>query len=1041
MPVRTFGDGQVRVRYPSTLVLSEGVRARNRSLLPDGVDASLIQDVLGDSGFEVVQPLTVRRDRSRALPAPGQKAVAQKVDLEVRLRDNEQAVVLMDRGGYLSWHLPQPRARALRDQTSAAFKLDAQRPAGAPATRGLFDDIRTFVLKFSAPVVAGTAMKVLEAGVDEGIVHITSTDPQSWPRVQSLPELPLPVGGSPRILLFVHGTFSSTAGGFASLATDAGKEFLDRAIADYDAVIGYDHRTLSVDPLANAQDLFDKLSVREADGAVVDVICHSRGGLVVRSLVEKILPPAKWTGSINNIVFVGVPNAGTHLAEPDRWSRLVDIYTNLLLESTPIGNAFLAKAIAQCAIGNVGALVKYLAAYAADRGGVPGLAAMRPPPKGQFIVDLNGAQPGQPGAGQPWLVIESDFHAAAGQSKLRIVETIADDVLDKANDLVVDSESMAAIDTPPGGLVKRTLDLGTNSVVYHTNYFGQDGVVRAIQSWLFPTAAAPMPPPMAPFNPDGGFAEDIAFDRAIVAEGGGGGFPLPPPLAPPAARTQAHILAEMPGNMVVREPATARVVLSRNKIKVSAGSVAGDRTISVDENEALTVQVVPKRNITVKGKDTKKFRLPLDDGLSELTFAVQPSSEGPVEVRVVVTRSPAEIVASVTLEGQARQPDDAAHREEVVRKQVEAATATSIDLKDAVRLQISELEKPGYVQYQYVLTLPGEGQGQRYLSGRLHDRAAFVADLFRTIEENWTEFGDKPKEFMKTLQEQGSDLFEQLFPEALREKLWSMRNDMTSILLLADEPYFPWELVHLQPPGRPIQRQPRFLGQYGLVRWQILPFPEKPALRRRRGRVYSICPDYVDPALDLPEIAQEAKFLKRKLGARAVPATPSGVREILRNREMDILHFTGHGFARPLDVGDAKILLRGRNTGKRYAQEYISAKTVKARAQLKAEDGSGPLVVLNACQVGISGAELSSLGGFARAFLERGAQAFVSCLWSVQQEPSRIFVESLYDRLIAGDSIGAAAAAARAKAHTPDDPSTWLGFVIYARPDAKFVKT
>jgi hypothetical protein len=413
MPVRTFGDGEVRVRYPSTLVVSEGVRARNRSLLPDGIDATLIDDVLRDSGFEVVQPLTVRRDRARALPAPDEKGVTEQVDLDVRLRDEEQAVVLMDRGGYLSWHLPQPRTRTLRDGTTrATFKLAAQRPAGATATRGLFDDIRTFVLKFSAPIIAGTAMKVLEAGVDEGLVHITSTDPKSWPRVKSLSALPLPAGGSPRILLFVHGTFSSTAGGFASLATDTGKDFLERAIADYDAVIGFDHRTLSVDPLANAQDLFEKLSVREADSAVVDVICHSRGGLVVRSLVEKILPPAKWTGSINNIVFVGVPNAGTNLAEPDRWSKLIDIYTNLLLESTPVGNTFLAKAIVQCAIGNVGALVKYLAAYAADRGGVPGLAAMRPPPKGQFIVDLNGAQPGQPGAGQPWLVIESNFHAS-----------------------------------------------------------------------------------------------------------------------------------------------------------------------------------------------------------------------------------------------------------------------------------------------------------------------------------------------------------------------------------------------------------------------------------------------------------------------------------------------------------------------------------------------------------------------------------------------------------------------------------------------------
>jgi hypothetical protein len=43
-------------------------------------------------------------------------------------------------------------------------------------------------------------------------------------------------------------------------------------------------------------------------------------------------------------------------------------------------------------------------------------------------------------------------------------------------------------------------------------------------------------------------------------------------------------------------------------------------------------------------------------------------------------------------------------------------------------------------------------------------------------------------------------------------------------------------------------------------------------------------------------------------------------------------------------------------------------------------------------------------------------------------------------RLLNGDSIGEAAVQARTAARTDDDPATWLGFVIYARPDAKFVR-
>jgi hypothetical protein len=348
MPVRTFGRGDLRVGFPSTLDV-DIARTPTRSLTPTTVDQGVIEDVLHDSGFELVEPLTIRPKQARGPVAADDSA---KLHLEVTLRGDDAAVVLTDRDGYWSWHPPQ------------------------------------------RPIIAGAAIKVLEEGVHEGLMHITSADPPSWARVESLSGVELPERGAPRILLFVHGAFDSTIGAFGSLARGPGKDFLERAIADYDAVIGFDHRTLSVDPLANARELLARLSVSRADGAVVDVICHSRGGIVTRSLVERLLPASSWRGSVDRIVFVGVPNGGTNLAVPDRWSKLVDVYTSLLLASSPLGDSFLTRTIAASAIKGVGALVKYLTAYAVDDGGVPGLAAMEP--DGDFIVDLNRHQPGQP---------------------------------------------------------------------------------------------------------------------------------------------------------------------------------------------------------------------------------------------------------------------------------------------------------------------------------------------------------------------------------------------------------------------------------------------------------------------------------------------------------------------------------------------------------------------------------------------------------------------------------------------------------------------
>jgi hypothetical protein len=541
MPVRTFGGGDLRVGFPATLDVRETTRTPTRSLTPTTVDQGVIEDLLHDSGFELVEPLTIRPKQARGTVAADDSA---KLHLEVTLRGDDAAMVLTDHAGYWSWHAPQRRQRALGNDTATAiFELGLQPSAGTPAGRGLIDGFRAFVLRFSAPIIAGAAIKVLEEGVHEGLVHITSIDPQSWARVESLSGVQLPEGGSPRILLLVHGAFDSTAGAFGPLTTGAGKDFLERAIADYDAIIGFDHRTLSADPLANARDLLARLSVSQADGAVVDVICHSRGGLVARSLVERLLPAASWSGSVNRIVFVGVPNGGTNLAEPDRWSKLADVYTNLLLDSSPLGDGFLTRAIAGSAIKGVGTLVKYLAAYAVDADGVPGLSAMEP--DGDFIVDLNRHQPHQPEPGQPWFVISSDFRASTEHAKLKVIESIADELLDGANDLVVETKPMAAIDAP-GAYVRRALDFGTNSSVYHTNYFWQAEVAEAMRAWLFATtAAAPQTSDAGPelegptigrrgFPADGGTGRGFEPNMRIRVNGGGAGAAPPPPPGQPS---------------------------------------------------------------------------------------------------------------------------------------------------------------------------------------------------------------------------------------------------------------------------------------------------------------------------------------------------------------------------------------------------------------------------------------------------------------------------------------------------------------------------
>ncbi len=115
--------------------------------------------------------------------------------------------------------------------------------------------------------------------------------------------------------------------------------------------------------------------------------------------------------------------------------------------------------------------------------------------------------------------------------------------------------------------------------------------------------------------------------------------------------------------------------------------------------------------------------------------------------------------------------------------------------------------------------------------------------------------------------------------------------------------------------------------------------------------------------------------------------------------------------------------------------QYLGATTVSENAAWAAQGDPGPVVVLNACQVGQAGDLLSTVGGFAKAFLDAGASAFVSCLWSVREEPSRMFVEKLYEELLAGNQISVASARAREAARKGGDAS--LARVRRLRPSRR----
>ena len=159
------------------------------------------------------------------------------------------------------------------------------RPVYGPFGDYVIGPVRAYVLKFAARAVPGALISYLERDVHPGLILMAGTDVSHWQLVDDLTQVTLPEDRPAKVLLCVPGTFSTTVGSYGVLtATSPGRRFLDTAAGSYDAIIGFDHYTLSRDPLENAIDLHSRLKASDlAFGPAIDVLSYSRGGLVARA--------------------------------------------------------------------------------------------------------------------------------------------------------------------------------------------------------------------------------------------------------------------------------------------------------------------------------------------------------------------------------------------------------------------------------------------------------------------------------------------------------------------------------------------------------------------------------------------------------------------------------------------------------------------------------------------------------------------------------------------------------------------------------------
>ncbi|RAG81552.1 hypothetical protein DN069_32375 [Streptacidiphilus pinicola] len=480
------GDVGDVYRWPQA---QQSVRSAEPATLQEQLAATGLPDEAAQLFAEAAQQanlhptLTVPLDNLVPAPTAGRRTRGAEgvpvVELEVPApgRDEGQVLLEADDTGVVHWVLSE--SAAVGDGTDRAggtqvFRIPVIDPielTGAQQTRGLTGyGVRKVLHLLRFPIEAA-AGKVAEYAVgrweNKHRPHrLQLTSPTTFlhptPDGSVTAEIARRATEGP-FLVFVHGTFSQCSAAFRGLAQDPALAELHQRYGG--RVLVFDHPTVSLDPSANAQWLLRQLPADKE--LTLDLVTHSRGGLVARQLGPVAAAAGLRAPSVRRLVHVGSPNAGTVLASSKRLGDLLDVVTNLfaLFPDGTVIDALqvVLEVVKQCAVGVLH--------------GLDGLAAMDP--ASPTLTALN-ATPVPPACTVHAVASNYDPRPDAALP-IRALNALVDRLFNTGNDLVVPTDGVfqASSYTVPDPVVLQARD-----AVAHSDYFQFAEVRKNLLTWL-----------------------------------------------------------------------------------------------------------------------------------------------------------------------------------------------------------------------------------------------------------------------------------------------------------------------------------------------------------------------------------------------------------------------------------------------------------------------------------------------------------------------------------------------------------------------------
>jgi pimeloyl-ACP methyl ester carboxylesterase len=479
--------GNAELRRPRSVTDRSHVRG-----LDDGT--ALLDMAFNNTNVTEVRQIDLAlQAASASLPTRALRSINGREDLlEVQIPDlgpeTGQLILACDETGVLTWHLPVNDEQQVQPPSTRGsggvkrFMIPARRPRSAAGTaaknRSLIGVLGKKLLKVLIyPILDPVVGEVSEFFAERweaqrrpyGLRNFTPANYRNanGPALTIADWQRLAAG---RGLLFVHGTFSTAHGAFSQIPDSVFAELYRR----YDGrVLAFNHFSLSHSPARNIEWLLANVPPGQYE---FDVICHSRGGLVARTLAEHhVTGTAAVRVEVPRLICVGVPNSGTLLAQPDHMVHFLDRVTTLL-------NLFPSGAVTET-LEAILTTVKVIGHGALK--GLDGLAAMNP--DGEFLKGLNHG----PASGDGYYAIAADFEPSDEGLKAMVTGRVVDAVLDavfeeNANDLVVPLRGAFGANGSAAFPIAdaRVLQLPANAGVTHTTLFTHPDTSAKLLEWL-----------------------------------------------------------------------------------------------------------------------------------------------------------------------------------------------------------------------------------------------------------------------------------------------------------------------------------------------------------------------------------------------------------------------------------------------------------------------------------------------------------------------------------------------------------------------------